>query len=238
MIQKYHILSWDSDFFGFPVAKIIPKKLNFKGLETILRALKKSNVSLVYWASDSADKKSQEAAKSLGGFLTGEKITYTLNLKTLPSISPSLTVRIEKYNEKKPNNDLLDLIVKGGVYSRFYVDPKISKKQYEELHKLWITNSVKDNDIFVIKEEEKIICFISLNEKNNRGNVDFIVIDPAYRRKGLGTALMNHAHNWFASNNYKLVQAETQKENVNACNMYEKLGYKKEKTEKNYHFWL
>ena len=84
MTNNYKILSWDSDFFGFLVVKIIPNKLNLKELEKILTDLKERNVSLVYFASDSEHEDSLIAAKSLGGFLTGQKITYILNLETIP----------------------------------------------------------------------------------------------------------------------------------------------------------
>jgi len=240
MISEYNILEWDSNFFGFNVAKIAPKKLDFAELRKILRNLKKRNVSLVYWGSDNTDKESQEAAKSLNGVPTGQKKTYILDLKVLNTTIFSLPpdVQLEKYCKKEPNSDLINLIIQGGTYSRFYIDPKINKKQYEDLHKLWIANSVEKNNIFVINASNKIIGFVSLNEKDKRGNIDFIVVDETYRGKGLGTALMNHAHNWFVSKDYEIVQADTQQENINACNMYEKLGYHIEKIENFYHFWL
>ena len=238
MTPEYNFLKWDSDFFGFKVAKILPKKINSTKLEKILCELKKRNVSLVYWSCDNFDKETQEAAQSLDGFLTGQKITYLLNLEQLSNTSTSTDIRIKIYNRKDPNSDLINLIIKGGKSSRFYIDPKISKKQYEDLQKLWITNSVKNNTIFVVKEKNQIISFVSLNEKNNRGNIDYIIVEEKHQGKGLGTSLMNHAHKWFISNGYKTVQADTQQENTKACNMYEKIGYNIEKIEKFYHFWL
>ena len=238
MISEYNLLKWDSDFFGFKVAKILPNKISSSKLEKILGDLKKRKVSLVYWSCDNFDKESQEAAQTFDGFLTGQKITYLLNLETLNITSTSTDNILKIYNEKEPNSDLINLIVKGGKYSRFYIDPKISKNRYKELQKLWITNSVKNNTIFVLKEKDQIISFVSLNEKNHRGNIDYIIVDEKHQGKGLGTTLMNHAHNWFISNSYKTVQADTQKENTKACNMYEKFGYKLEKIQKVYHFWL
>jgi ribosomal protein S18 acetylase RimI-like enzyme len=130
------------------------------------------------------------------------------------------------------------LILQGGIYSRFYVDPKVGRERYERLHKLWMNNSVRDNTIFITKKNNYIIGFVSLNEKNERGNIDFIVVDKKHRGKGLATALMIYAHNWFFSKGCANVQADTQENNINACNMYNKLGYKQEKIQKFYHFWL
>jgi len=238
MTNNYKILSWDSDFFGFLVVKIIPNKLNLKELEKILTDLKERNVSLVYFASDSEHEDSLTDAKSLGGFLTGQKITYILNLETIPISIQLSTVPLEEYGENKPNKDLVNLILQGGIYSRFYVDPKISRKQYESLHKLWLANSIKNNTLFVMKKNNTIVGFVSLNEKNKRGNIDFIVVDKSFRGRGFGSALLSQTHRWFVSKGYDAVQAVAQKENVIACKMYEKCGYKVEKIEKFYHFWL
>ena len=72
-------------------------------------------------------------------------------MKNLPdNIRGETSVEIEKYTNKKPNTELLELIIQGGIFSRFYVDPRIGRERYEQLHKLWMNNSVKDNTIFVV----------------------------------------------------------------------------------------
>jgi len=239
MKQNYELLNWDSNLFEFKVAKIIDNKLNVGELEKTLKELKKVKIRLVYWATDNKDKNLSRSLKIFNAFLTGQRIIYVKKIAS-PEISSKTqaSFKIGGYNKKRPENELIDLIIDGAKYSRFYVDPKITKKQYEDLHKIWITNSVKENKIFVIKENKKIIGFVSLNQKNNRGNIDFIVVNKRYRGKGLATALLNKAHDWFLINNYNQVQAVTQKENIASCKMYEKLGYKLEKTEEFYHFWI
>ena len=79
-MSKYEMLKWDAEFFGFSVAKILPKKLDLTDLEKTLKELKKKNVKLVYWATDNKDKDSQKHAKKFDGFLTGKKITYVKDL--------------------------------------------------------------------------------------------------------------------------------------------------------------
>lgn len=207
-------------------------------IKKTLSELKKKKVKLVYWYTKKEYEYSQKYVKRFGGFLTGKKITYVKDLSKNSKVPEKNLIKIDKYKEKIPNNDLINLITQGGVYSRFYVDPKISEKKYKELHKQWITNSVKYNQVFIYKNRNHIRGFVSLNKKNQIGNIDFIVIEETYKRKGIATALMNHAHKWFISKGYKKVQADTQKNNINACKMYEKLGYYIEKSEDIYHFWL
>lgn len=236
---KYELLEWDSNFFDFKVAKITDKKINKVELEKIINKLKKIHTKLVYWAASINNEDLSIIEKTNNAFLTGQKVIYVKNINTAHNSSNNRSsFKIEKYKENKPEQELIDLVIDGAEYSRFYVDPKITKKQYEELHKLWITNSVKDNDLFVSRDKNKIIGFVSLNQKNNRGNIDFIAVDKLFRGKGLATALLNQAHQWFSENKYKQVQAVTQKENDASCKMYEKIGYVIEKTENFYHFWI
>ena len=54
-----------------------------------------------------------------------------------------------------------------------------------------------------------------------------------HRGKGLATKLMNHAHIWFASNGYNLVQADTQKENLTPVRCMKNLDIKRKKQKKN-----
>jgi len=237
-MSKFILLEWDTDVFGFAVAKIMPDRLSVGEMEIIFNDLKKRNVSLAYWASESRDKDSHSAAKSMGGFLTGQRITYVVDLRSMSTTFFSPAIQTKEYYEDKPNTDLTNLIFEGGVYSRFYTDPKITRKQYEDIHKLWIDNSVKNNTVFVIEENGRILGFVSLNTKNKRGNIDFIVVGRTFRGKGYGNALICAAHKWFISKGYDIVQAVTQKENAIACKMYERFGYHIEKIENFYHFWL
>ena len=70
-MEGYDILKWDSDFFGFPVAKIKLQNISTDQLSYIIQNLKEENVSLAYWSTDKNDDISNNAAESLKGFLTG-----------------------------------------------------------------------------------------------------------------------------------------------------------------------
>jgi ribosomal protein S18 acetylase RimI-like enzyme len=240
-MKRYEILEWDSDFFGFSVARIVPDELDYNNLKEVLAEMKKEKVSLAYWASCRTDEYSRKMAEDLGGFLTEKKITYLIILESLNKKSLRFADMVEIYKDDKPNSDLEKLIIEGGVYSRFYVDPKISREKYEALHKLWIANSTNKSiakAVLIIRKHSRIVGFVSLGEKTGRGNIVYIAVDANIRGKGLGGALMNSAHSWFISNGYKYAQAETQEANIIACRMYEKFGYNIDKVQNFYHFWL
>ena len=203
-MELYKILEWDTAFFKFPVARITTEDISEHDVSKIFPLLQKNKVKLVYWSFNIKKQQLDSIAKNYNGFLTGQKVQFVKNLdqkeKRMITLSPMIQLR--QYHEKIIHDDLIDLIIQGGIYSRFFTDPKITRQQYENLHRQWITNSIQENALFILEKKKKIIGFISLNEKMKRANIDFIVVDDDFRRQGLANVLMHHAHTWAFDNNY------------------------------------
>jgi len=242
MQTGYKILQWDSDFFGFKIAKILPSNLKAVELENILESLKMQNVSLVYWATDPADEESQNAAKTHNGFLVDKKITYLLDLNTRSSLfSMSRNVSIEEYTEVVATAELETLAFQAGIFSRFNIDPKFSRKDFERLYKIWIQKSVTKtvaDTVLVIKKNDKLVGMVTVGEKNSYGYIGLLAVDESMRGKNIGISLVYAAQKCAAKKGLKFAQVVTQEDNVAACRLYEKCGYLIEKTEYYYHFWM
>ena len=140
-MSSYRLLEWDTAFFGFPVATIHPPSLSPKELTSILTELKEKNVSLAYWASDSNDEESQEAARSSGGFLADRKASYVTELEE-GGKNYELELMVEEYRETTLDEELKHLSLMSGIYSRYNMDPRVSQKQFEDLYILRIENSI------------------------------------------------------------------------------------------------
>jgi dTDP-4-amino-4,6-dideoxy-D-galactose acyltransferase len=236
------MLRWDTDFFGFKVARIIPHRLTAGELEYTLVLLKKQYVSLVYWTSDPLDKESQRAAKLFGGFLADKKVTYEINLQNvLKARSQQVNITIEEYLDSSPNSELEALALESGIYSRFNKDPKFTKEQYKSFYECWLLNSVtkKNADaVFVAKKGSRILGMVTASKKKDCGDIGIIAVNKNMRRRKVGYGLVNTALNWFISNNCKNARVVTQGDNKAARKLYEKCGYHIKKTDHFYHFWL
>jgi dTDP-4-amino-4,6-dideoxy-D-galactose acyltransferase len=240
--NNYQILRWDTDFFGFIVARIIACRLTENELEYTLVSLKRQNVSLVYWASDPLDYESQRAATLFGGFLADKKMTYLIDLRNTPTAClQEVNANIEEYLEPLPNSALEALALKSGIFSRFNIDPKFSKEQYESLYKLWILNSVNREHadaVFVAKERGRIIGMVTVSKKNNCGNIGIIAVDESRRGENVGVDLVRTVQKWFVLQGCKIAKVVTQADNVAGCRLYEKCGYHIAEINHFYHFWL
>lgn len=79
---------------------------------------------------------------------------------------------------------------------------------------------------------------VTLGVKNGRGDIGLFAVDPSMRRRNLGVALVRAAQEWTRRKGLRFAQVVTQGKNIAACRLYEKCGYRIEKVDFFYHFWL
>jgi dTDP-4-amino-4,6-dideoxy-D-galactose acyltransferase len=242
-MMTYQLLTWDSDFFGFKVARILPKNLGALGLKEILVALRAENIALAYWAADPDDPDCARAATECRGFLTDRKVTFALETAELRQRPPLLasTALVEEFAGGIPTPELEALAVQAGAYSRFRVDPRIPEDRFLELYRLWICKSVTGElaeKVFVVRDEAGIIVgMVTAGEKDGRGDIGLLAVDNSARGRGLGVGLVAAAQQWALDSGYATTQVVTQGDNVAACRLYERCGYHIDRVEHIYHFW-
>lgn len=233
-------LEFDSELFGFKVARIFTPKLTTLELQAVLMELCASEVRLVYWFSDSQDEESQIAAKKLQGFLCSKQVTYVMNLQDL-SKEIDRPEDVEIYADKTPNVDLETLAFAAGTFSHFKMDPKFPAHLFIKLYKAWIANSTSGSiadAVFVVRRNVQIAGMITVGKKNGRGDIGLLAVSPEYRGQSIGAHLVRAAQVSFLRSKLKVSQVVTQMANKPACRLYEKSGYQAEKVEDLYHFWL
>jgi dTDP-4-amino-4,6-dideoxy-D-galactose acyltransferase len=239
MSKGYHHLEWDSEVFGFKVAKLTISEYDEPHLLSTLKRLKENNYRLVYWFIRGAE---EEKIRCHGGTLVNEKVTYLKGLKRKPIIGSEALYSIAPYLLKEPEQDLLDLSQESGAYSRFKLDPLFPFDLFEKLYNIWMTRSIRReiaHEVLVVKDMHRVLCgVVTLGEVSGKGDVGLIAVASRARGKGLGKHLMMAAENEFFKHGYTEVQVVTQKINVSACHLYESCGYKVEEIENVYHFWL
>lgn len=240
--QDYDLLEWDSQFFGFKVARINAACLGESPLRDLLSTLKAHGVVLAYWSSDSEDMRSQEAAKASDGFLADEKITYERMLSgESVALMTGLEVEITEYIDTPVNGRLDGLAVQAGEFSRFCADPGIPRKKFVELYTLWVRGSLEKrlaDVVFVARDQSSIVGFISAAVKDGWGDIGLLAVDKKFRRKKIGRGLIAAAEKWLYERDCKSVRVVTQKRNTAACRLYENCGYNHVSAKNLYHFWL
>jgi len=239
MEKGYHRLEWDSGVFGFNVASLTMSKYDDSYLLSILKELKENNYRLVYWRTQMTE---EEKIISHGATLVDEKVTYHKGMKSELILNPESLYSITTYSHKEPEQALLDLAQESGAYSRFRLDPLFPSSLFEKLYNIWMKRSVDReiaHEVLVAKDIDGVLCgVVTLGEVRGKGDVGLLAVASRARGQGLGRLLMENAENFFIKHGYTEAQVVTQRKNIKACNLYESCGYKVEKIEKIYHFWL
>lgn len=230
-------LEWDSSFFGFKVARTELTDCKPELLNLQLLKLKEAGCKLVYAFVQPEDKQSNTSCSTSHGFLVDERVTYKLE----QLINVPFSEHISLYSDRFPSEQLYDLAVLSGQYSRFKIDPGIGQDKYVSLYRLWIENSVNGkiaDEVLAYTNKEKMLGFVSLTVKGSQANIGLISVDPEYQGLNIGRELVSAAINEALKYNQSTIEVVTQKANNGACRFYEKCGFTVTTVTNIYHFWL
>lgn len=89
--------------------------------------------------------------------------------------------------------------------------------------------------VFVYEKTDEIIGYISIYYFLDEANLQKVVVNESYRRKGIATELINHAIDYLKSQNVSKFYLEVNEKNLVAIKVYEKLGFNRVSTRKNYY---
>lgn len=240
-MERFQILKWDSDFFGMPVAQILPDNLSVEDLDLVISQMKMKKIKLAYWASNPNDEESQKGALLFHGFLADKKVTFVMDISRIGNQPERDDRIIEEYTDKVTCTDLENLAVQAGIYSRFKRDVQIPERKFVELYRLWMRNSVSGqmaDAVMVARYSGKIAGMVTALEKNGRGNIGLLAIYEDMRGKNIGAELVGAAQRWAYKRRLTYAQVVTQEDNIPSCNLYKKCGYHIDKIEYFYHFWI
>lgn len=241
MSPSYDHLKWDSDFFGFNVARMTMVDFDKIHFLSTLKRLKNKNYRLIYWSLPPSVKVEADMLRRYGGFLADEKVTYLKEIDGTTLIDKASLYSTVSYSAEEPEPTLLKLALESGEFSRFRCDPLFPPDLFEKLYYCWITRAVRKEiawEVLVVKDMDGTCGVVTLGAKEKRGDIGLLAVSSRARGQGLGKLLMRDAEKSFIKHGYAKVQVVTQKRNIIACRLYESFGYNVEKMENVYHFWL
>src|SRR5664279_3498171 len=129
MNNTVKILDWDSSFFNIRVARIEGTVSGEAELTRICDELEKQEIDLGYYSSSSQLAGLEQFQGQYDFGLVDRKTTYfkTINRSALshPAVS--------EYKKDFSDDKLFELAIQSGMYSRFNVDRKIGRNNYEAL---------------------------------------------------------------------------------------------------------
>lgn len=235
-------LDWDSDFFGLKIGAINLDCFDGEFLTQELNHFRSNDYDLVYiFVHNPQINLSTEIMSSYNCILVDTKIIYHFRINEVRKFSPDLETHytISEYNGGA--QELYDLAIQSGVYSRYKLDPNFLDDDFERLYYKWIDNSVEfiiADKIFVFKDGALTCGFVTVKKQDNVIVIGLLATDIKYRGRGIAKSLIEAVIKYAISNNGDQIEVATQKNNIQACSLYEKIGMTVYSETRIYHSWL
>lgn len=237
MKPSLHILEWDSHFFNFNVARIGGFVINAQDIAYIEEMMAENDIKLAYCSGLAEMPLLLKTSNTFEAYLVDKKITY---VKEVNANFPFHTSIKSADEHSLFRSKLIDLAIQSGAYSRFNVDKRIGKENFERMYALWMNHSLSRiiaKEVLIYTEGNDLMGFVTLGEKNHRADIGIIAVDHHWRGKGIGKTLITHAEKWFAEKGYRTMQVVTQCDNLPARKLYESCDYSIDIVEYFYHIW-
>lgn len=227
----FELLAWDSEFFGFPVARI-RDALEPERVSETLRELRARGTRLAYWMP--------ERPANVGGATpAGGRVTFARELAPAAPAAPR--ARVELYRGSAQDPELMRLAVTAGRLSRFAIDPGFPSGSAEKMYRVWIQRSVRgeiaDAVLVARADSGALTGLVTLAGDGQTGEIGLLAVDARAQRAGVGRALVEAALARWLSMGRRRAQVVTQAENA-ACRLYEACGFNRAREQTVFHFWL
>jgi dTDP-4-amino-4,6-dideoxy-D-galactose acyltransferase len=234
--NKLKQLDWDSQFFGYPVGRIVFDNSGISLADEAFREIRESNFRLVYLYTPSDDDALNRVITNNGGKLLDNKVLFVKQ----PEACSQFKNQICEYRLEKPDEKLIELSLEAGLFSRFRLDDKFINGEFEKLYTRWITDSVSGLIAFkviVAISDNELIGVTTIGEKKGYADIGLVAVDRNHTGRGIGYDMIRYADDVASRMKYDRLTVITQMKNTAACRLYEKCNFVPESVTNVYHFW-
>lgn len=227
-------LEWDSNFFGYRIARVNVPTLTPERVDQLAAWCRAERVDCLYFLADADDIQTSRLAEQHRLCFVDVRMTLTA------SVTARHTDR--SIRECLPDDiSILKSIARANHRaSRFYHDPVFSADLSDRMYELWIAGSCDDfaNVALISCEHDVPTGYITCNLlPDGRGEIDLLGVSAQHRSKGIGGRLIDASMDWFHAQGVSQVEVVTQGRNIPAQRLYQKHGFLTQNIAHWYHWW-
>lgn len=229
-------LEWDSNFFGFPIARLQSHCLSAEILRECLSWCRAHRVRCLYFLANSDHQLTVDLAVANGFRLVDLRLT----LECRPARLTGGSLRVREWCV----SDLATLRrIAGEAHreSRFYYDTNFPRNRVDELYAVWIEKSCQGfaDAVFVAERAGEPCGYITCHvASDSTGSIGLVGVAEAARGQGVGSDLVRAALAYFADRGVHKVSVVTQGRNRAAQRLYQKHGFLTSSLQLWFHRWF
>lgn len=233
--------TWDSHFFNCHIARVTGDVLDQNNIAAALAWCRKRSIDCLYYLADPSDAAVLRLAESNGFALVDIRMVLEVPKIVRPyadTLHTAVKIRTSLASDSRP---LENLARRNHTNTRFYNDAHFSRSKCADLYETWITKCCGEfNDtVFVADYGHAITGYIACRmQKNGTGAIVLAGVHKNARNKGVGTALVCKALEWFHDQGAVSASVVTQGTNIKALRLYTSWGFLPKETKLWYHRWF
>lgn len=209
------ILTWDTEFWGFPVART--DHLAIDGWA------RRENVRVAFALIPASDADRIEEAQWRGWKLRDVRVT--LDMDPMESLAERHVI----FPATDEHGDVLcQLARRSHQITRFYNDPVFPEQRCDDLYMDWLGAQLADPDWTVLASltDRTPRGYCSLRADRDGAEIGLIAVEESWRRLGVGRDLVAAAVLRAYALGAPTIRVVTQGQNVAALRTFEKVGFR------------
>jgi len=237
-------LPWDSNFFELRIARVKGNTLDQEKAEQIEEWSRTEGISALYFLARADSPATIRTAEETGFQLLDVRVTLERSVTDTPSCrhgsgATGVTIRPAVAQDIA----LLKVIAEASHSdTRFFSDPHFPREKARELYSTWIQLECAGRAQAVLvatSSADHALAYISchIDPAVGCGQIGLVGVSEAARGKGLGSALVLAAVDWFRQQRAKEATVVTQGRNVTAQRLYQRCGFVTRSVQLWYHKW-
>lgn len=224
MTEPVERLHWDSEFFGFPIARLLEEDPGIEALDRADRFCESNGICCLYALIPAAKPLTIQRLCAAGY----RWVDIRLTLRAAISNGHELQPRRARMATSADIPSLRAIAAASHRDSRFYADSSFPRERCDAFYAQWIDNSVLGfaDAVWIVDDREGPAGYATCHLREaGRGQIGLFAVAERARGSGFGRALLDAAHAWFAERGCSCVEAVTQGSNIGAQRIYQRNGF-------------
>lgn len=240
-------LSWDSEFFGHRIARVVAPQADASGLAAIHDWCTQNAIECLYWLTESDHDTTVTLAERSAFHLVDVRVTLVVKNPvgtSTPSSSATHASGVQIRGARSTDITALENIARTAHEdTRFYFDPHFATAKCAELYATWIRRSVEGyaKQVLVADLNSQAVGYITCThdaEDGAVGSIGLVGVDASCRGRNIGPSLVASALSWFAEHGIQEVRVVTQGRNAGAQRLYQRGSFVTHSMGLWYHKWF
>ena len=237
-------LQWDTDFFGFRIARAAVPALDNRIIKAIYNWCDLHRIECLYFVARAEDRQTIRQAERNGFRLVEIRLNMERSLREWnPDSRPRSAGDMLIRSAKPEDIPICQAIARTSyVDSRYYFDEHFSEEKCQAYYAAWVKKSLEGGAelALVAEKDNAVVGYITgvLSKEKPEAQYELTGVHATARKAGVGQELFRAGLDWYVRHNIEYVWLATQGRNIPTQRMVQRNGFITRSCQLYYHKWF